>query len=67
MLAENVEIPTPRTAKYENTVGAFEGGGYMSKGIYSPAMDCRMKSNTPKKFCPVCIESIKKVIRFYTE
>lgn len=67
MVAETVEIPTPRTAKYENTVGVFEGGGYMSKGIYSPAIDCRMKSNTPQKFCPVCTESIKKVIRFYTE
>jgi hypothetical protein len=67
MVKESVEIPTPRTAKYENTVGVYEGGGYMSKGIYSPYIDCRMKSNAAKGFCPVCAESIKKVIRFYTE
>jgi len=67
MVKESVEIPTPRTAKFENTVGVYEGGGYMSKGIYSPYIDCRMKSNAAKGFCPVCAESIKKVIRFYTE
>jgi hypothetical protein len=67
MVADSVEIPTPRSAKYNNTVGVYEGGGYMSKGIYSPYNDCRMKSNNPKMFCPVCQESIKKVIRFYTE
>lgn len=67
MVAESVEIPTARKPENNNTVGVYEGGGYMSKGIYSPFIDCRMKSNTPKKFCPVCTESIKKVIRFYTE
>jgi len=67
MVKESVEIPTPRTAKYENTVGVYEGGGYMSKGIYSPFIDCQMKSNTAKGFCPVCAESIKKVIQFYSE
>lgn len=67
MVNESVEIPTPRSAKYNNTVGVYEGGGYMSKGIYSPFIDCRMKSNTAKGFCPVCHESIKKVIQFYSE
>jgi hypothetical protein len=67
MVDESVEIPTPRSAKYNNTVGVFEGGGYMSKGIYSPFIDCRMKSNNAKGFCPVCAESIKKVIQYYSE
>lgn len=67
MVPDSLEIPTPRKAKYNNTVGVYEGGGYMSKGIYSPFIDCRMKSNNPKKFCPVCTESIRKVIQFYTE
>jgi len=67
MVEESIEIPTPRNAKYDNTVGVFEGGGYMSKGIYSPFIDCRMKSNNAKGFCPVCKESIKKVIQFYSE
>ena len=67
MVADSVEIPTPRSAKYTNTVGVYEGGGYMSKGIYSPFIDCQMKSNNAKGFCPVCDESIRKVIRCYTE
>jgi len=67
MVADSLEIPTPRNLKNSYTVGVYEGGGYMSKGIYSPFIDCRMKSNNAKGFCPVCVESIKKVIRYYTE
>ena len=67
MVADSVPVPTPREEKYNNTVGVYEGGGYMEKGIYSPFMDCRMKSNNAKDFCPVCREAIKKVIRFYSE
>jgi hypothetical protein len=67
MVADSIEIPTPRNTKYSNTVGVYEGGGYISKGIYSPFIDCRMKSNNAKSFCPACAESIKKVIQYYTE
>lgn len=67
MVDESTPIPTPRKDKYKNTIGVYEGGGYMSKGIYSPHIDCRMKSNVAAGFCPVCEESIRKVIRFYTE
>jgi hypothetical protein len=67
LVADTTHIPTPRKMKYKNTVGVYEGGGYMGEGIYSPFIDCRMKSNEAEKFCPVCTEAIKKVIRFYTE
>jgi hypothetical protein len=67
MLDQSTPVPTPRKDKYKNTLGVFEGGGYMSKGIYSPYIDCRMKSNVAGGFCPVCEEAIRKVIRFYTE
>ena len=67
MIHDSIPIPTPRKPKYSKTVGVFEGGGYMSKDIYSPFMDCRMKSNISKGFCPVCEQSIRKVIQFYTE
>lgn len=67
MVDDSVEIPTPRSAKYTSTVGVYEGGGYMAKGIYSPFIDCRMKSNNAKGFCPVCRESIIKVIQFYSD
>ncbi len=64
-LSDSIPVPTPRKTKYNNSVGVFEGGGYMAKGIYSPMMNCRMKSNAAGSFCPVCTESIKKMIDFY--
>jgi len=67
LVDKDTPVPTDRKAGNENITGVFEGGGYMSKGIYSPAMDCRMKSNQAKGFCPVCSEAIKKTIRLYCE
>jgi hypothetical protein len=67
MIPDEVNIPTERTYNYRNTVGVYEGGGYSSKGIYSPFQDCRMKSNVPDGFCPVCTRAIEKSIDFYTK
>ena len=67
LINEDTPIPTPRNKKYNQTVGAFEGGGYVSKGMFSPVMDCRMKSNAAKGFCPVCQEAIKEMIRLKSE
>jgi hypothetical protein len=67
MIKGSTPIPTPRKADYNKTVGVFEGGGYISKGIYSPFQDCRMKSNAAKEFCPVCQKAIIKVIKTYTK
>jgi hypothetical protein len=67
MVADSIPVPTPRTDKYRNTVGAFEGGGYTSKGIYSPAINCRMKSNTAEDFCPVCQKAIQQIIDNHCE
>ena len=62
MVEKDTPVPTPRSSKYKSKVGAFEGGGYTAKGIYSPMEDCRMKSNATSQFCPVCQEAIRKVI-----
>jgi len=67
LIPAGVPVPTPREAKYKDVTGMFEGGGYLSKGMYSPAMDCRMKSNEAKEFCPVCQQAITKMILYYTE
>lgn len=48
-------------------VGLYEGGGYMSKGVWRGSFDCRMHTNTYPEFCPVCRRSIERIIRFYTE
>ena len=64
MLNDSIPIPTPRTKEFENKIGVFEGGGYSSKGIYSPFQDCKMKTNNMKHFCPVCEEAAEKMILF---
>ncbi len=62
LVERSTPVPTPRVVKYESTVGAFEGGGYSSVGIFSPMEDCRMKSNQTAWFCPVCQRAIRAVI-----
>ncbi|MEI7726762.1 MAG: M64 family metallopeptidase [Bacteroidota bacterium] len=67
LISPETPLPTPRSDKFKGVTGMFEGGGYLSKGIYSPVMDCRMKSNEAPAFCPACQDAIRKMIRFYTE
>lgn len=67
MINDTIPVPTPRIEKYNNITGVFEGGGYMAKGIYSPATDCRMKSNESKSFCKVCQKAIENMILFLSE
>lgn len=65
LLEDSTPVPTPRTENFINKVGVFEGGGYASKGIYSPYQDCKMKSNQMKYFCPVCEKAVEKMILFH--
>ncbi len=46
-------------------VDLYEGGGYMSKGVFRPCKDCRMKTNSAKGFCPVCQKAISNMIDYY--
>lgn len=39
--------------------GLFEGGGTWSRGIYRPAINCRMNRNNPP-YCPVCYTEMKR-------
>ena len=67
MLPAGTAVPTaPLSDKKDNvTIGVYEGGGYMAKGIYRPVMDCRMKTNQAHGFCPVCQRAIEKMIEYY--
>jgi hypothetical protein len=67
MITEGTPIPTPREEQYKNTIGVYEGGGYVSKGMYSPFIDCRMKTNEAVGFCPVCQDAILKMVLQKTE
>ena len=56
-----------KTNPFAGKVGAFEGAGYVSAGIYRPAIDCRMFSLSLVNFDPVCSASIQRVIDFYSK
>jgi hypothetical protein len=53
------------TSVYKGKVGAFEGAGYSSKGLYRPSIDCRMFSLSTTDFDPVCRTAIENVIDSY--
>jgi len=65
LVDKSIPIPTPEIPDYNNITGAFEGGGYVAKGIFRPQINCRMKSNEAKEFCSVCRQSITRMINHY--
>ena len=48
-------------------VGAFEGAGYMTEGLYRSQLDCIMFTKGVKPFCAACNRGIIEVIRHYGE
>lgn len=67
MIKRRIPVPTPDSSVYYNKVGAFEGGGYVAKGMYRPMYDCLMKTFDGHVFCPVCQEAIQRMIDSYAE
>ena len=60
----NIENEYFSKEKYRDKVGAFEGAGYLAKGLYRPQADCIMYSRH-MTFCKVCQRSIETVIDQY--
>ncbi len=52
--------------QYREVVGAFEGAGYLAKGLYRPQVDCIMYTRH-MVFCKVCRRSIENVIDQYVK
>lgn len=67
LIKKGTPIPTPVDKKNANKTGVYEGGGYVSKGVYRPRPNCLMNSFSVDDFCPVCHRAIEKQIRFYSE
>lgn len=65
MLPSGTPVPTPLEAPYADKLGVFEGGGYLSKGIYRPADHCMMRDL--KSFCPVCSQAILRMVDFWSD
>jgi hypothetical protein len=60
-------IPRLKSQEYYGKVGAFEGGGYLAKGLYRPEVDCIMFSRNRSEFCKVCSEAIENIINWYVK
>jgi hypothetical protein len=56
-----------RQSRFAGLVGAFEGAGYSSKGLYRPMVDCLMFTRGNKPLCKVCVEAVKRAIGFFAE
>jgi len=65
MIKQGTPIPTPRKSEYDGVLGAFEGGLYTGKGVYSPMQKCKMNW-LDDPFCPVCRQTILDMISYYT-
>jgi hypothetical protein len=65
LLSPDTPIPTADNRENADKLGVFEGGGYLSKGIYRPKVHCMMRDYAP--FCPVCTRVIKNMIDFLSD
>jgi hypothetical protein len=54
-------------SRWAGTIGAFEGAGYSSTGLYRPALDCLMFSRRIQPFCRVCERAVEAMILQYVE
>jgi hypothetical protein len=56
-----------RNSRFWGKVGAFEGAGYQSRGLFRPMIDCLMFSKGKKPFCKVCESAVIRMINNYAE
>ena len=65
LLPEGTQIPTPLNDETKDKIGVFEGGGYLSEGVYRPMDHCMMRDYAP--FCPACSRAILLMTDFLTD
>ena len=54
-------------SRWVGKIGAFEGAGYSSTGLYRPALDCLMFSRRVQPFCKVCERAVEAMLLQYVE
>lgn len=67
MLPKDTPVPTPLNNQEPLKLGVYEGGGYITKGIYRPVTDCLMRSFKGNEFCAVCKKAIQDMIDSYVQ
>jgi hypothetical protein len=68
----NITTKCNFSAKWENLynegkAGLFEGGGYLTNGVWRGFEDCRMRTNEEPEFCLICKLALTRLIDFYTK
>ena len=63
---DNIEAYFARS-RYKGKVGAFEGAGYASQGLYRPMLDCLMFTRGKKPFCRVCTQAVIRMIKHFSD
>lgn len=58
--------PVPTPPSFAGKVGAFEGAGYESRGLYRPEAACIMGSRKERDFCRVCRRAINRIIDLHS-
>ncbi len=54
-------------SRWVGKIGAYEGAGYSSTGLYRPALDCLMFSRRVQPFCRVCERAVEAMLLQYVE
>ncbi len=66
MADSTLGVPSEEIDENRQKIGFYEGGGYVSKGIYRPYISCEMRS-LQSGFCPVCQKAIRQMIVWSTQ
>lgn len=66
-LEKKLKAVEKKFAARDTQVGAFEGAGYSSTGLYRPMTHCLMHSNHKNEFCRVCQDAIERTILYYSQ
>ena len=66
LLPAGAKIPSEADPDHPTRLGVYEGGGYVSKGIFRPTPDCLMRTFKDYEFCPVCKRAIQAMIDIQT-
>jgi hypothetical protein len=65
LISQDLEAVRNAFQSVEDKVGAFEGAGYSTKGLYRPMKYCLMIYHPKNQFCLVCQHAIQEMIDYY--
>lgn len=64
LVVAGTPIPTPSTAEHVDRIGAFEGAGYQTRGLFRPCFDSIMFHKVHMGYCAVSERAVGRLIRW---